>query len=143
MRTNIEIDDQLMKRAMRSAKTRTKRATVEEGLRLLIRLKGQQGIRRFRGRVRWQGNLEESRRSWAWRTSMVIVDTTVWVDYLNGADNPETEWLDREIEREEIGLTELILCEVLQGVRSDREFTSLRKQLLEFAVFSSGGWKWP
>jgi len=63
MRTNIEIDDQLMKRAMRSAKTRTKRATVEEGLRLLIRLKGQQGIRRFRGRVRWQGNLEESRRS--------------------------------------------------------------------------------
>jgi Arc/MetJ family transcription regulator len=63
MRTNIEIDDQLMKRAMRSAKTRTKRATVEEGLRLLIRLKGQQGIRRFRGRVRWQGNLEELRRS--------------------------------------------------------------------------------
>jgi predicted nucleic acid-binding protein len=53
--------------------------------------------------------------------------------------HPETEWLDREIEREEIGLTELILCEVLQGVRSDREFTSLRKQLLEFAVFSSGG----
>jgi Arc/MetJ family transcription regulator len=63
MRTNIEIDDQLMKRAMRSAKTRTKRATVEEGLRLLIRLKRQQGIRRFRGKVRWQGNLEESRRS--------------------------------------------------------------------------------
>ena len=63
MRTNIEIDDQLMKRAMRSAKTRTKRATVEEGLRLLIRLKGQAGIRRFRGKVRWQGNLEESRRS--------------------------------------------------------------------------------
>jgi predicted nucleic acid-binding protein len=53
--------------------------------------------------------------------------------------HPETEWLDREIEREKIGLTELILCEVLQGVRSDREFTSLRKQLLEFAVFSSGG----
>jgi Arc/MetJ family transcription regulator len=63
MRTNIEIDDQLMKRAMRSAKTRTKRATVEEGLRLLIRLKRQQGIRRFRGEVRWRGNLEESRRS--------------------------------------------------------------------------------
>lgn len=63
MRTNIEIDDQLMKRAMRSGKTRTKRATVEEGLQLLIRRKRQQGIRRFRGKVRWQGNLEESRRS--------------------------------------------------------------------------------
>lgn len=70
---------------------------------------------------------------------MVIVDTTVWVDYLNGADNPQTEWLDREIEREEIGLTDLILCEVLQGVRRDRGFASLRKQLLEFAVFSNGG----
>ena len=63
MRTNIEIDDQLMKRAVRSANTRTKRATVEEGLRLLSRLKGQAGIRRFRGKVRWQGNLEELRRS--------------------------------------------------------------------------------
>jgi Arc/MetJ family transcription regulator len=63
MRTNIEIDDKLMQEAMRSAKTRTKRATVEQGLRMLIRLKRQGGIRRFRGKVRWEGNLEESRRS--------------------------------------------------------------------------------
>lgn len=63
MRTNIEIDEQLMKRAMRSAKTRTKRATVEEGLRLLVRLRRQEGIRRFRGKIKWEGNLEESRRS--------------------------------------------------------------------------------
>lgn len=63
MRTNIEIDDKLMKRAMRSAKTRTKRETVEQGLRTLIRLKRQEGIRRFRGKVRWEGNLDESRRA--------------------------------------------------------------------------------
>ena len=63
MRTNIEIDDKLMKEAMRSAKTQTKRATVEEGLRLLVRLKRQEGIRQFRGKVKWEGNLEESRRS--------------------------------------------------------------------------------
>ncbi len=70
---------------------------------------------------------------------MVIVDTTVWVDYLKGTSNPETEWLDREAGREEIALTDLILGEVLQGVRSDREFEAFREQLLEFEVFSSGG----
>jgi Arc/MetJ family transcription regulator len=63
MRTNIEIDDALMRRAMRSARVRTKRATVEAALKLLVRMKRQQGIRRFRGKVKWEGNLEESRRS--------------------------------------------------------------------------------
>jgi Arc/MetJ family transcription regulator len=63
MRTNIEIDDRLMQEAMRRAKTKTKRATVEQGLRMLIRMKRQEGIRRFRGKVQWDGNLEESRRS--------------------------------------------------------------------------------
>ena len=61
MRTNIEIDDGLMQKAMRSTKTRTKRATVEAGLRLLIRTHGQSAIRRLRGKVRWEGNLEVSR----------------------------------------------------------------------------------
>lgn len=63
MRTNIEIDDKLMKEAMRSAKKRTKRETVEEGLKILIRLHRQTGIRRFRGKVKWVGNLDESRQS--------------------------------------------------------------------------------
>jgi Arc/MetJ family transcription regulator len=63
MRTNIEIDDDLMRRAMRIAKTRTKRETVEHGLRLLVRLRAQSGLRRLRGRVKWEGNLEESRRA--------------------------------------------------------------------------------
>jgi Arc/MetJ family transcription regulator len=63
MRTTIEIDDRLMQEAMRRAKTKTKRATLEQGLRMLIRMKRQEGIRRFRGKVQWDGNLEESRRS--------------------------------------------------------------------------------
>jgi len=62
MRTNIEIDDHLMRRAMRVSGRRTKRATVEAGLRLLVQLKEQAGIRRLRGKIRWEGNLEESRR---------------------------------------------------------------------------------
>ncbi|MGB2644305.1 MAG: type II toxin-antitoxin system VapB family antitoxin [Candidatus Acidiferrum sp.] len=61
MRTNIEIDDQLMRQAMRSSGARTKRATVEAALRLLIRLRRQAGIRQLRGKVKWEGNLNESR----------------------------------------------------------------------------------
>lgn len=62
MRTNIEIDDSLMRQAMRSSGARTKRAAVEEGLRLLIRTRGQRSVRRLRGRVAWEGELAESRR---------------------------------------------------------------------------------
>jgi Arc/MetJ family transcription regulator len=62
MRTNIDIDDALMRRAMRSSGARTKRAAVEEGLRLLIQTHGQRSIRRLRGSVGWEGDLEESRR---------------------------------------------------------------------------------
>jgi Arc/MetJ family transcription regulator len=61
MRTNIDIDDDLMRRAMRSSGARTKRAVVEEGLRLLIQTRGQASLRRLRGKVKWEGNLERSR----------------------------------------------------------------------------------
>jgi len=61
MRTNIEIDDHLMRQAMRSSGARTKRATVEEALRLLIQTRGQASIRRLRGKVAWEGDLENSR----------------------------------------------------------------------------------
>ena len=61
MRTNIDIDDDLMRQAMRSSGARTKRAVVEEGLRLLIQTRGQASIRRLRGKVKWEGDLERSR----------------------------------------------------------------------------------
>ena len=51
MRTNIDIDDGLMRRAMRSSGARTKRAVVEEALRLLIQTRGQSSIRRLRGKL--------------------------------------------------------------------------------------------
>jgi Arc/MetJ family transcription regulator len=63
MRTNIEIDDRLMRAAMRSSGRRTKRATVDEALRLLVQIKAQTGIRQLRGKIRLRGNLEESRRN--------------------------------------------------------------------------------
>ncbi len=61
MRTNIEIDDELMVAALRESGLKTKRAVVEEALRLLVKLRRQEGVRRLRGKVRWEGNLEESR----------------------------------------------------------------------------------
>jgi Arc/MetJ family transcription regulator len=61
MRTNIDIDDRLMRQAMRSSRSRTKRAVVEEGLRLLIQTRAQATIRRLRGKIRWNGDLHKSR----------------------------------------------------------------------------------
>jgi predicted nucleic acid-binding protein len=70
---------------------------------------------------------------------MTIVDTTIWIDYLGGRANPHTEWLDRELYRQRLGLTDLILCEVLQGIQRDSDFTRTRRHLLNFKVFATGG----
>ena len=61
MRTNIDIDDRLMQQAMRSSDAGTKRAVVEEALRLLIQTRNQAGLRRLRGKVAWEGDLHASR----------------------------------------------------------------------------------
>ena len=62
MRTNTEIDEGLMRQAMRSSGARTKRAVMEEGLRLLIRrTRAQHSIRRLRGKVEWDGDDEALR----------------------------------------------------------------------------------
>jgi Arc/MetJ family transcription regulator len=61
MRTTIEIDDDLMRQAMRSSGTTTKRAAVEEALRLLVRTRAQASLRKLRGKVSWTGNLQRSR----------------------------------------------------------------------------------
>ena len=61
MRTNIDIDDDLMQQAMQSSGATTKRAVVEEGLRLLIQTRRQAGLRRLRGKVAWEGDLRASR----------------------------------------------------------------------------------
>lgn len=70
---------------------------------------------------------------------MVIVDTSVWVDYLRGASTAETTWLDREVGRGPLAITDLILWEVLQGTPDSRAFALTRDQLMTLPVFSSGG----
>lgn len=61
MRTNIDIDDELMALALRASDASTKRGVVEEALRLLIQTRSQAGVRRLRGKVAWQGDLDAAR----------------------------------------------------------------------------------
>ena len=62
LRTNIEIDDKLLADAMKASGARTKREAVELGLAALVKLKQQERIRGFRGKLRWRGDLEQMRR---------------------------------------------------------------------------------
>lgn len=61
MRTNIVLDDRLIRDAMRATGLTTKRAVVEAGLKMLIQVKAQIGIRRLRGKVAWEGDFDEMR----------------------------------------------------------------------------------
>jgi Arc/MetJ family transcription regulator len=61
MRTNIDINDDLMREAMRASGAPTKRAAVEQALQMLIQVRGQGAIRRLRGKVKWTGDLNASR----------------------------------------------------------------------------------
>ena len=70
---------------------------------------------------------------------MVIVDSTVWIDYLNEIETPETRWLDSQLDQQRIGLLDLMLCEVLQGVRSDAEAKLVLEHMKGFAILESGG----
>lgn len=70
---------------------------------------------------------------------MTVVDSTVWIDALNGINNRETLWLIRSLEVDEISLTDLILCEVLQGIGEERLYREAREDLLRFTVHNTGG----
>jgi len=70
---------------------------------------------------------------------MVIVDTTVWIDYMRGVESPEALWLDKELTRQRLGLTDLILCEVLQGIRVQAAFADARDRLSKLYLFQNGG----
>lgn len=70
---------------------------------------------------------------------MIIVDTTVWIDYFGDIANRETAWLDHALPRERLGLTDLILSEVLQGIREDAAFRHVRDELMKLKIFAAGG----
>ena len=62
MRTNVEINDSLMAEALKVGGFKTKKAAIEEGLLLLVQTRAQGQLRRLRGKLRWEGSLDEMRR---------------------------------------------------------------------------------
>lgn len=68
---------------------------------------------------------------------MVIVDSSVWIDALWGTVNRHSQWSNEAIGKEPIGLTSVILCEVLQGTRTDAQFEQSRGRLLGLPVFET------
>jgi predicted nucleic acid-binding protein len=70
---------------------------------------------------------------------VVIVDTTIWIDYFHGVENLETNWLNTELDRQRLGLTDIILCEVLQGVRDEPTAELVERELTKLQVFETGG----
>ena len=61
MRTNVVINDKLMESALKASGLKTKKDAIEEGLKLLVQMKGQEKIKGFRGKLKWTGNLDEMR----------------------------------------------------------------------------------
>ena len=70
---------------------------------------------------------------------MVIIDTTVWIDYLRGNITKETSWFESELKRQRLGLTDLNLCEVLQGVTDESMARQVLRELSLFEIYDTGG----
>jgi len=66
MRTNIDIDDKLMKQAMKATGATTKKAAVEACMRQTVQLKAQEGILKWFGKIKWEGNLDAMREGRVW-----------------------------------------------------------------------------
>lgn len=70
---------------------------------------------------------------------MWLVDSSVWIDYFNGTVTPQTDILNTALGQTDIGLGDIILCEVLQGYRSQKDFDTARQALLQFPIYMIGG----
>jgi predicted nucleic acid-binding protein len=66
---------------------------------------------------------------------MVLVDASVWIAYFNGSITPETERLDLLLGQEPVGLGDLMLTEVLQGFRLDKDYRTAKELLLSLTIF--------
>jgi predicted nucleic acid-binding protein len=70
---------------------------------------------------------------------LILVDSSVWIDYFKGTVTAQTEKLDRLLGQEPLAIGDLILTEVLQGFGDDRDFHAVRKMLTSLTVVELGG----
>ncbi|MGB5686474.1 MAG: PIN domain nuclease [Candidatus Electrothrix sp.] len=70
---------------------------------------------------------------------MIVVDSSVWIDYFSGADTPQTEKLENILGTKPVAIGDLILTEVLQGFRHDKDYKAVRKLFEDVAIFEMLG----
>ena len=70
---------------------------------------------------------------------MILVDSSVWIDYFRGRSNPQTELLDILLGKEPLAVGDLILAEVLQGFSGEREFKQAHRLMTSLVVIDLGG----
>ena len=70
---------------------------------------------------------------------MILVDSSVWIDYFRGAETPQCERLDALLGNQPLAIGDLILAEVLQGFTSDQDFNQARRLLTSLVVIDVGG----
>ena len=127
MRTNIDIDDALMKDALAATGAATKREVVEQGLAALIRL-------------RRQGDALDSIRGTGWVGDAprltVLADSSVLIDWLNGKDTLQARKLREFASASLLRVGDLMIAEVLQGCDSDPQFAKVLFALTAFETMS-------
>ncbi len=67
---------------------------------------------------------------------MIVVDTSVWIDYFNGTDTEETSILDTSLGKQEVAIGDLIALEILRGFRLDKDYNTAKKHLTSLQQYS-------
>ena len=136
MRTNIVIDDKLMRDTLRATGLKTKRGAVELGPPdrfTLVSTGGDQAVARAAGLARRSECDEDGQR-------LILVDSSVWIDYFEGAVTDQTKKLDDlQLGSELLATGDLILTEVLQGFAKDTDFNRAQRMLTSLTVVALGG----
>lgn len=70
---------------------------------------------------------------------MILVDTSVWIDYFNGVNNPQTDLLDASIVKGTVAIGDLIFLEILQGIRNDNQYRQTKQSLLALEQYEIFG----
>jgi predicted nucleic acid-binding protein len=70
---------------------------------------------------------------------MILVDTSVWIDYFNGIENPQTDLLDSSIVEGSVAIGDLIFLEILQGIRNDNDYRKTKQSLLALDLYEMFG----
>ncbi|NJL45180.1 MAG: PIN domain nuclease [Leptolyngbyaceae cyanobacterium SM2_3_12] len=67
---------------------------------------------------------------------MILVDSSVWVDYFNGQSTPEVDYLDQLLGSQPLAIGDIILTEVLQGFRQDSDYANAKQSLISLTIFN-------